>query len=123
MKLYLVEISSGQYSDHVSFVSAVFDNKELAEKYAKAICDYYNSTQESYPPYPEEDYYSDGLTPEQDEEYSSWLNRKYEGDDFNGAYVREYLLNDVNQRYLLSSEQNVQVSDTTGDDSSTGDGK
>lgn len=93
MKVYIVEISKGQYSDHSTYVSGVFDDRDVADKYADDITKYYESAKELEAPYSNDDYLESKLTNKQDEEYSSWQTLHYDANDFNNAYVTEHEIN------------------------------
>lgn len=100
MKLYIVTISMGQWSDHHEDLSAVFDNKELAEKYCHQIKEYYELPLSELS-FPDEDYYEDGkLTEEQEAEHTTWFWRKNEKEDFNCTQITEMQINFPDQKYL-----------------------
>jgi hypothetical protein len=93
MKVFTVVIDKGQWSDSSSWVSAVFDTREAADAYVEVIVDYNKRIMEEKPPYSEDDYYSDKLTEEQQEEYNRWEMHRIDANDFNFAKVEEYILN------------------------------
>lgn len=101
VKIYLVENSLGQWSDHRSYVSAVFDNKIDADVYATKIGEFYENIKRSEPPHNPDDYLE--LNEEKYKELSEWQNLKYEADDFNSAVVIEMEVGEIEKRF---AEQN-----------------
>lgn len=101
MKVFVVTISKGQWSDHSDTLSAVFTDRAVAESYCEKIKSFYTENIPDEPPYPEEDYIDDDkLTEDQQEEFRKWLDKKNDAYDFNSAYVTEFLLDFPEPQYI-----------------------
>lgn len=94
MKIFIVAISSGEYEDSETELVSVFDNRESAEKERGVIDTYYKNLKDKDFPYSEDDYMSESLTEEQEEEYRAVQSERWNADQYNCANIIELELNE-----------------------------
>jgi hypothetical protein len=90
-KVYLVESSFGQYDDHYMKTEGVFTDPTKAEELkAKILAEIESYKDLEEPVYPDDI----EMTEEQYKTWEEWFAKHGEAYDFNGCYVREYVLNE-----------------------------